>query len=301
MSKPVLSIVIANYNFGRFLEEAIKSVVIQNVSDKVELIICDGGSTDNSIEIIKKYANGLPPKTMINDWQASSNSGINTSHQHLVSWWCSEHDKGQSDAFNKGFSHASGKYGCWLNADDLLMPGALNKVIHFLESHPEAEWVGGSSIFADSNLKVIWCSRCVDTWNIWREKIPYYSVNGPSSFFLIDKLRQVGGFDLSLNYTMDIDLWRKFVVTGMPLVHIPDYIWCFRVHEASKTSHRFITGRSENAFAVESRLLNSRYGITKLNVIIGKALNRLFRLMKGAYVVSYIDTIRFKGRFIGEV
>ena len=92
MVQPLLSIVIANYNYGRFLEDAIKSVLSQDMGDKVELIICDAASSDNSVEIIKKYAD-------------------------KISWWVSEEDKGQSDAFNKGFAHATGKYGCWLNAD----------------------------------------------------------------------------------------------------------------------------------------------------------------------------------------
>jgi len=83
MSVPLLSIVIANYNYGRFLESAILSVVSQELADKVELIVCDGGSTDDSVEIIKKYSG-------------------------QISWWVSEKDNGQSDAFNKGFAHARG-------------------------------------------------------------------------------------------------------------------------------------------------------------------------------------------------
>ena len=94
MNKPLLSIVIANYNYGRFLEEAIQSVLSQSCND-YELIIVDGGSTDNSVEIIKKY-------------------------EDKIAWWVSEKDKGQSDAFNKGFAHAKGKYLTWLNADDIL-------------------------------------------------------------------------------------------------------------------------------------------------------------------------------------
>ena len=64
MTKPLFSIVIANYNFGRFLEDAIQSVIAQDMGDQVELIICDAASTDNSVEVIKKYAHGLPPNTL---------------------------------------------------------------------------------------------------------------------------------------------------------------------------------------------------------------------------------------------
>ena len=74
MKNPVLSIIIANYNYGRFLESAIKSIVEQDCFDQCELIIVDGGSTDNSVEVIKKYANGLPPNTSYDDWLYSANS-----------------------------------------------------------------------------------------------------------------------------------------------------------------------------------------------------------------------------------
>ena len=100
--QPFVSVVIANYNYGRFLDEAIQSVLNQACND-VELIICDAASTDNSVEVIKKYAD-------------------------RIAWWCSEKDKGQSDAFNKGFSHAKGRFLTWLNADDVMLPGTIEKL-----------------------------------------------------------------------------------------------------------------------------------------------------------------------------
>ena len=78
MTRPLLSIVIANYNYGRFLEDAIKSVIAQEVGDKVELIICDAASTDNSVEIIKKYADGLPPNTPYEEWLVQTNPELST-------------------------------------------------------------------------------------------------------------------------------------------------------------------------------------------------------------------------------
>ena len=234
---PLLSIVIANYNYGHFLETAIRSVVDQEGFAQCELIVVDGGSTDNSVEIIKKYAD-------------------------KISWWCSEKDKGQSDAFNKGFAHARGKYGCWLNADDMLMPNALCAIIRYVVNYPRAEWVGGSSIE-----------------NLWR----------------------VGGFDLELRYTMDIDLWRKFISIGVRLLHVKEYIWCFRIHEESKTSHRFTTGKSNSEFAKECYNCNMRYGITPFRNRLGSFCNRLLRLLSGAYLFSYYDTIRYRGHPISRI
>lgn len=276
MNKPLLSVVIANYNYGRFLEAAIQSVVSQDMGDQVELIVCDAASTDNSVDVIRKYAD-------------------------KIAWWCSEKDKGQSDAFNKGFSHATGKYGCWLNADDVLMPGALKAVLGYINRNPKCEWLAGSSVFTDSELKVKWCSRCAHVWRNGFLRFPMYSVNGPSSFFLLDNLEKAGGFNVSLRYTMDTDLWRRFAKAGIRLHHIPDYVWCFRVHEESKTSHKFITGKGSDSFASEGMSMNFRYGITPFRNKIGSLLNRLLRLATGAYLRSYIDTRRYKGKSIDVI
>ena len=299
--QPLISIVIANYNYGRFLEEAIQSIIAQDVGDQAELIICDAASTDNSVDIIKKYANGLPQKTFYGEWASQTNSQLITHNSQLITWWCSEKDKGQSDAFNKGFSHAQGTYGCWLNADDVMMPGALEAVMRYIKGNPKCEWLAGSSVFADSELKVKWCSRCAHVWRNGFCKFPMYSVNGPSSFFLIDNLEKAGGFDVSLRYTMDTDLWRRFAKAGISLYHIPNYVWCFRVHEESKTSHKFITGKGSDSFASEGMSMNLRYDITPFRNKIGSWLNRFLRLATGAYLRSYIDTFRYKGKSIDVI
>ncbi len=255
------------------MEDAIRSVVEQDCFDKCELIVVDGGSTDNSLKIIKKYAD-------------------------KISWWVSERDKGQSDAFNKGFKKAHGRFGCWLNADDLLMPGALAMVVDFIAAHADAQWIGASSVFADANLDVLWCSRSVRTPMFGARTVPFYSVNGPSSFFLIENLHRVGGFDVDLRYTMDTDLWRRFSLERIKLFSIKRYVWCFRVHEKSKTSHKFMTGVSTDAFATECEKVNLRYGITRKKQKLGNILNRVLRLVSGAYLKSYVDTKRFRGKSV---
>ena len=120
---PFFSIVIANYNSGQYIEKAIQSVLAQSCKD-YELIIVDGGSSDNSVDVIKKY------------------------EEHLA-WWVSESDKGQSDAFNKGFSHAKGEYYTWLNADDLLLPGVLQRVKLFIEKNKFTPWVAINTCYID--------------------------------------------------------------------------------------------------------------------------------------------------------
>lgn len=275
MNKKLISIVIANYNYGRFLNEAIDSVLAQD-EKSFEIIIIDGGSSDCSVDVIKRY-------------------------EKHIAYWVSEKDEGQSDAFNKGFSHANGKFGCWLNADDLMMPGALSAVRRYAESHKSANWICGSSVFADGVLNVNWCSRCVRTWPIFQKNVPWYAVNGPSSFFHLDRLKDAGGFDVNLRYTMDTDLWRRFVQIGMHPQFVKDYLWCFRMHEESKTSHKFVSGKGNANFAAEGTKMNDRYGISPFRNKVARRLNQFARLISGTYLWSYIDTKRFRGKPVSKM
>ena len=276
MPKPLLSIVLANYNYGRFLEDAILSVVSQNVGDQVELIVCDAASTDNSVEVIKKYAG-------------------------KIAWWCSEKDKGQSDAFNKGFAHARGKFGLWLNADDILMPGAIKAILEYLNSHPKCEWLAGSTVYGDAELKVWRCSRCVKVWPFLGRFAPASPVNGPSSVFLIDNLKAVGGFDVDAHYVMDVDLWRRFWQRGVRLHSIKRYLWCFRLHEQSKTASTITEHRVKNRTTDEADMVNLRYGATRRIRKISEWINRFQRLVSGTYLRSYLDSRKYKGRSYKEI
>ena len=231
----LLSIVIANYNYGRFLEAAICSVLDQ-ADDRAELIICDAASTDNSVDIIKKYAGGLPPNTLRHEWN-DPDSQLQVPSSKLITWWCSEKDGGQSAAFNKGFSHARGKYLTWLNADDLMMPGSLSKVLKALTRHPQCQWFTGNGFrfFGDgtvmgSNWGPIWYPEFLQ-----RKSSPLV-VFGPTSFFTREIYERVGKIDEQLYYAMDNDLWLKFITAGIKQRRINCMIWAFRMHTASKTA-----------------------------------------------------------------
>jgi glycosyltransferase involved in cell wall biosynthesis len=123
VSYPRISIVTPSYNQGHFIEETILSIVTQDYPD-IELIIIDGGSTDNSVEVIKKYAD-------------------------RIKYWVSEKDSGQADALNKGFLHATGEICCYLNSDDCFYPGAFREIARVF-SETNAKWVASSTIVSES-------------------------------------------------------------------------------------------------------------------------------------------------------
>ena len=236
----LISIVIANYNYGRFLADAIESVLDQDMGDDVELIICDGGSTDNSIEVIKKY-------------------------EDKIAWWVSEKDGGQSAAFNKGFAHARGRFLTWLNADDILTKGALRAIAKEIQDNPLCEWFVGSSVWADENLKISRCF-CAHRFSVLRARWGFLSAAGPSSFFTKRALQAAGGIDESLHYVMDTDLWYKFYFKcGLRYRRTRHNVWAYRQHEASKMSgaDEYVTERAiknrDNARR-ESLILDERYG-----------------------------------------
>src|SRR5512142_3420630 len=123
-TNPRVSIITPSYNQAQFLEASIQSVLQQDYPN-IEYIVADGGSKDNSVEIIKKY-------------------------QDHLAWWVSEKDKGHADALNKGFSHATGEILAWLNSDDVYYPDAVAEAVAVLQQHPEVGMVYGDADLIDN-------------------------------------------------------------------------------------------------------------------------------------------------------
>ena len=127
---PLVSVVIANYNYGRFLPDALDSIISQEMLDEFEILIVDAASTDDSVSIVKSYA-GTELRV------ADSNGSLWHECERLK--WVSEPDDGQSDAFNKGFSVAKGRYFTWLNADEMYTPGTFRVIVDFIRRNPSAQ------------------------------------------------------------------------------------------------------------------------------------------------------------------
>lgn len=303
--RPMISIVIANYNYGRFLDEAIQSVLSQTCQD-FELIVCDAASSDDSVDIIRRYANGLPPKTRREDFANCA--------QGKLAWWCSEKDRGQSDAFNKGFAQAKGRFLTWLNADDVLLPGAIERLKSAVGKHPACEWFVGGCFWLDPEMKIIRCGRGRPFSEI-RYREGNVSVWGPSSVFTKRLLDAVGGFDLRFKYSMDSDIWMKFACKEHARYKVfSDYAWGLRLHpEAKMSGHNFTAdgkfdvnakGKDLAAFERKMQQLRNEYHWIEESAFPYRKSTRLSRLLSASWGAAFggrVDTRRYAGRHYMEV
>ena len=206
--QPTISIITPSFNQARYLPRTIESVLTQDYPN-IEYILMDGGSTDGSLEIIQNYADRL-------------------------AYWESNPDRGQTDAINKGFARATGKYLAWLNSDDVYLPGALMEAVKFLENHPEAAMVYGDCTFIDAQDREIGRFPAAQT-NIQRLRRGYVHIPQQASFFRADLWRKVGPLDPSFYFAMDYDLWVRLAKEA-PLIYLPGQVWAsFRLHGDAKT------------------------------------------------------------------
>ena len=312
MRAPLISIVIANYNYGRFLEEAIQSVIAQNMSDNVEVIICDAASTDNSVDIIKKYANGLPPNTSYDEWIAKANFQFLSPNSQLIAWWCSEPDGGQSAAFNKGFSHARGRFLTWLNADDVMLPGTFKKLEMAASKYPDCEWFVGGVLWLDKSMCVLKCGRGRRFSEV-RYREGNVSVWGPSSFFTKRMLDAVGGVDERYHYSMDTELWLRFASKlGVRYRPFVNYAWGLRMHEDAKMSgHNFASQAWARGKSEFDKLRSSPHFVQMKQEVLWmeewfnrRPRTKCTRILSASYLqvaLAWLDTMRFKGKHYLEM
>jgi glycosyltransferase involved in cell wall biosynthesis len=208
---PKITIITPSYNQGQYLEQTIQSVINQ-VYPNLEYIIIDGGSTDKSVEIIKKY------------------------EKHLA-YWMSEKDKGQSDAINKGLNKASGDIINWLNSDDYYEPGTLSKVAEAFKKSTVNVVCGRGRLFRNPN-ETVYYSKGTDVYagNL-PKTIGWARIDQPETFFRAAVVKKIGLLDTRLQYLMDRDWWIKYLFCyGLEgIVSIPDVLVNFRLHGLSKT------------------------------------------------------------------
>lgn len=209
ISCPKISIVTPSFNQGKYLEKTIRSVIEQGYPN-LEYIIIDGGSTDESVGIIRKY------------------------EQHLA-YWVSEPDRGQSHAINKGFERATGEIFGWLNSDDWYHPGALMAVAGAFAANPEAGAVVGAGEMVDESGVVLITKAPVrvdmDLLYHWLDDFFWQ----PSCFFSRVAWQACGSLDQELHFAMDLDLWLR-IAAAMPIAVIGANLSCSLKHVEAKTT-----------------------------------------------------------------
>lgn len=207
-TQPLVSVVTPSYNQGEFLEETIQSVLSQDY-ERLEYIVIDGGSTDQSVEIIQKY-------------------------QNQIAYWVSEPDQGQTDAINKGFSQSKGEILAWINSDDLYYPGTIRSVVDYLNQNPEIEMVYGDTDIINHEGKVVGKFNAQQT-NYNRLMRGGVYIPQPAAFWRRSLWERTGPLDPSYYFAMDYDLWIRFS-QKTKLVYVPKLWSAFRIHQEGKTT-----------------------------------------------------------------
>ena len=205
-----------------------------------------------------------------------------------------EPDSGQSDALNKGFAKATGEWLFWLNADDVLLPGALKKVLDRINRIDKIKWLAGDTVYIDEQGKVK-DVRCDAKWRSWFGKKLSVWTGGPSAFFRRELWEKRGGFDAALKYAMDIDLWTRWAKSGEKFVGLGDYVWGFRVHGGSQT----MNGDNSAAQIAERQAIDARYGVSSGG--FWRNLTRIASVFDGSWSKRSTDSQRLKGMKVGEV
>lgn len=226
---PVISIVTPSFNQAEYLERTMKSVLDQGYP-KLEYIVQDGGSSDDSAAIIEKYAD-------------------------VLTHWESKRDKGQSNAINLGFQHATGEIMAYLNSDDLLLPGTLDYVANFFAAHPDVDVVYGHRILIDRFDQEIgrWVLPKHDNEILsWADYVPQETLFWRRSIW-----NKIGGnIDESFQFAMDWDLILRLRDAGAKFVRLPRFLGAFRLHLSQKS----LSKMEDTGFVEMTRLRQRCHG-----------------------------------------
>lgn len=214
-----ITVITPSFNQGHFIERTIRSILEQTFEGELEYLVIDGGSTDDTLRVLKKYSDRLD--------------------------YVSEKDEGLADAVNKGLGRATGEIIGWLNSDDLYRPGALQRVVHHFREHPDCMWLYGKCRIIDATDREIY--RNVTRYkNLLLRRYSYGRlltenyISQPAVFFRKSLIEEVGMLDTGRKFAMDYDLWLRFG-KRYPAAVVPEYLSDFRRHPGSLSEN--YTGR----------------------------------------------------------
>lgn len=241
---PKITVVTPSYNQGEFLEATLRSILLQEYPH-LELLVLDGGSKDNSVDVIRRY-------------------------EPRLTYWRSERDEGQSAAIAAGFAMATGEIFCWLNSDDILLPGALHTVASHFRRRPRLDVLYGNRLVIDRDGAVT--GRHIWPWHL---TAAHWALGQPlaqeATFWRRSMYEEVGGLDPSKFFIMDYDLFFRMWRRGR-FAKTAAYLGCLRIHEETKNTRHVDVWQRELAEARE------RYRLRLPGYVGSRVLNRGDRL-----------------------
>ncbi len=267
-----ITVVTPSYNQAKYLDETLRSVLSQR--DQIhEFFVLDGGSTDGSVDIIRRYA---------------ERGGID--------YWHSQKDKGQSDAIHQGFTRATGDYLAWLNSDDLFMPNALARVRQALEKNPHWDALTSYHVRIDADSRIISMHRIpresprMARWGV-------HHISQQTCFFRKSLYDRLGGLDLSLHTAMDTELWLRMFQANAVFGHIPAYLAAFRIHQEGKGSSWI------DEYAQEKITVHAKYPqfLETRRQHLGLLYYRLTQVLSGRHLLAARETSRNRGKRVTEI
>jgi Glycosyl transferase family 2 len=212
---PRITIVTPSYSQGQFIEETIRSVLSQNYPN-LEYIIIDGGSTDQTVEIIKRY-------------------------ERQITYWVSEPDFGQTHAINKGLAKATGDILAYLNSDDYYLPGTLHAVAQHFQMNPQTDLLHGRCCYINEQGEPIGeqfgdiqtFDEIIDLWGVWWQKRQFVQ---PEVFWTKRIGDRIGNFNEALYYVMDYEYWSRILQAGGTVSRCDRPLTCFRFTATQKST-----------------------------------------------------------------
>jgi glycosyltransferase involved in cell wall biosynthesis len=242
---PKISIVTASYNQGQFIEETIQSVLNQNYPN-LEYIVIDGGSSDNSVEIIRRY-------------------------EKFLKFWVSEKDKGQANAINKGLEMCTGDIFNWLNSDDYLESGSLGKIAEAFSDRNVDLVAGMVRTFSELNEEVVQNQKLsAKGLMCWQPGVKFVQ---PGVWMRRELIKQCGGIDEQYHYSFDWDLYIRYLYHFSNVKELNDLLVHFRLHEDSKTQSMYEKFHLEQNLIIDK--LSKTKGLEKLKTICDFKIQQL--------------------------
>ena len=207
---PRVSVITASFNQAAFLERTILSVANQNYPN-VEHIVIDGGSTDGSLAILERWS-------------------------HLLGFWVSEKDRGQTHAINKGLARCTGDLIAFQNSDDVYLPGAFQRTVECAIKNPRAGIIYGNFLHIDENDHVL-DEQLLGTGFLWVQASLGPQIHNQAAFWRREVQDRIGILDESYRFDMDYEYFSRALAAGYRAKHVPAFLGAFRHHSASKTAN----------------------------------------------------------------